>query len=280
MNITFWGTRGSVPAPGPNTVRYGGNTTCLEIQFLTGETIIIDAGTGIRQLGYDLMKRMSPVSVSLLFTHAHWDHVQGFPFFVPAFIAGNHIDIYGSENAQKLILEAIFEASDSSFFPVKKEDFKANCIFHSNDKVVPTIKNGNIQTIKLNHPGNGYGYRFNSNGKSFVFLTDFELGKNYEGGCTISELKEFAYECDLLVMDAQYTEEEIVYTRGWGHSTFNETVDFAIQTKVKKLVLFHHDPKRSDDELDHITAAIRMKLAAQKIKLEVLAAREGETISI
>ncbi|MCX7835106.1 MAG: MBL fold metallo-hydrolase [bacterium] len=280
MNITFWGTRGSVPSPGPSTIRYGGNTTCLEVCFATGETIIIDAGTGIRQLGYDLMKRMSPVSVSLLFTHAHWDHVQGFPFFIPAFIAGNHIDIFGSENAQRLIQDSIFEATDSSFFPVKKDDFKANCIFHLNDQIVPIIKNGSILTIRLNHPGSGYGYRFNSNGKSFVFLTDFEIGKYYEDGCSIDDLEKFAQGCDLLVMDAQYTDDEIVYTRGWGHSTFNETVDFAIRTGVKKLVLFHHDPKRSDDELDHITAEIRIKLASQKIKLEVLPAREGETISI
>lgn len=280
MNVTFWGTRGSVPSPGPTTIRYGGNTTCVELELDSGEIIIIDSGTGVRELGNDLMKRMSPVNVVILFTHAHWDHVQGFPFFVPAFVPGNHIYIYGSENAQKLIQEEIFEASDSSYFPVKKQDFKANCVFHNNGDQIPQIKNGRIQTLKLNHPGGGYGFRFDQNGKSFAFLTDFEIGKSYDIGCTTEELKSFVKDVDLLVMDSQYTDEEIKYTRGWGHSTYQETLDFSLANGVKRLVLFHHDPKRTDDELDKIVANIRIQLTERKSALEVFPAREGETVSI
>ncbi|MDK9700567.1 MAG: MBL fold metallo-hydrolase [bacterium] len=278
--MTFWGTRGSLPSPGPATVRYGGNTTCVEVFLSSGETVVIDSGTGIRTLGNELMMRGSPVRVKLLFTHAHWDHVQGFPFFVPAFIAGNHIDIYGAPSAQKLIRYDIFEASDSSYFPVKKADFKATCIFHEDPSEFPQLKNCKISSIPMNHPGGGFSYKFQEHGKVFVFATDFELGKVYPEGTSQEDFKNFVKNADLLVLDAQYTDEEILYTRGWGHSTYNEAVQFACAAHVKQLVLYHHDPKRSDDELDHIVAQIRTRLVEKGCPLEVLAAREGETLSI
>ncbi len=280
MNVTFWGTRGSLPSPGPSTVRYGGNTTCIEVSMASGETVIIDSGTGIRALGNDLMTRNGPIHVKLLFTHSHWDHVQGFPFFIPAFVAGNRIEIYGAEAALKLIQKDIFEASDSSYFPVKKVDFKATCSFHFQPHWLPRLKSATVKALPLNHPGGGFCYRFDEGNSSFAFVTDFELGQQYPNGTTPEQLREFVKDVNLLVMDAQYTDEEIVFTRGWGHSTFNEAVAFAQSANVQQLVLYHHDPKRSDEELDHIVAKIRKHLAEGKVHLEVLPAREGETLSI
>ncbi len=280
MDVTFWGTRGSLPSPGPLTVRYGGNTTCVEVAFASGEIVIIDSGTGIRPLGNDLISRGGSVRVKLLFTHAHWDHVQGFPFFVPAFIAGNHIEIYGSEAAQKLIRDDIFDASDSSYFPVKKADFKATCAFHEGADWLPKLQGATVKALPLNHPGGGFCYRFDENGKSFAFVTDFELGQKYATGSSIAELRKFVHEVDLLVMDAQYTDEEIAMTRGWGHSTFNEAIDFGHSAGVSKLVLYHHDPRRSDEELDHIVAKLRSRLVANREPMEVAPAREGETLVV
>lgn len=254
FTIQFWGVRGSIACPGPETVRYGGNTPCIEMR-VGGERLIFDGGTGLRVLGQSMLSQM-PVEAHMFFTHSHWDHIQGVPFFVPAFAPGNCFHIYGTRSPApdcKTIKERLTEQMHHPNFPVPFQVMKADFKFHDLE-VGEKIEIGEIlvESAKLNHPGEALGYRVNWRGYAAAYITDTEhfaekLDQN---------VLWLARNADVMIYDATYTDEEYhsptMSKVSWGHSTWQEAVKVAIAANVKKLVIFHHDPLHNDDFLDQV----------------------------
>ena len=303
MEVTFWGTRGSIPTPGQSTVRYGGNTTCVEIRH-NDDIVIVDAGTGIRGLGYKLLReRGAHLDIPLLITHTHWDHIQGLPFFLPAFIKGNRLRVFGPHSHESSFDKVLANQMQFSYFPVNFAQLAAD-ISPRTLRELESFDLGEITVTPkyINHPIPTLAYRFDADGKSIVFLTDFEPYRDiiYNGVCPDEEEREefedvqdavreqnegvrlFAEGADVLVIDAQYTDEEYNNGRiGWGHTSMKQAVEIAISANAKRVVFFHHDPDRSDDDLDRLVAEHRERVAAMDgcpLK-EVLAAAEGETVT-
>jgi phosphoribosyl 1,2-cyclic phosphodiesterase len=256
FQIKFWGVRGSIPCPGERTVRYGGNTSCVEMQ-VAGERLIFDAGTGLRILGESLMSQM-PVRAHLFFTHSHWDHIQGFPFFTPAFIAGNRFNIYAMPSPNGATMkQRLHDQMLHPNFPVPLQIMQANLEFYDIE-IGEALQLGEItvETARLNHPGEAVGYRVNWGGHSACYITDTEhfpdrLDEN---------VLWLSREADVLVIDTTYTDDEYYDEKfskvGWGHSTWQEAVKIAKAAKVKQLVLFHHDPSHDDDFLDRLAKEV------------------------
>jgi len=278
--IRFWGVRGSIPTPGPSTVRYGGNTSCVEFR-INGELIVIDAGSGIRGLGTALLKESAgqPITLTLLNTHTHWDHIQGFPFFAPAFIKGNRIRVLGRDSEPDG-LKGVFEKQMDGrrCFPVPLAAMAADLSFeHIDEKggLDFTIGSISIQAIPTNHPGGCLAYKFLTPQGTVVFLSDHETG-----GPDEPLILEFIRDATLLIADAQYTDEEIVSRRGWGHGCIKEVVDLACRAGVNQLCLFHHDPTHGDDTLETLLLEAKDLLQQAKSPMSVSLAREGESIRL
>ena len=257
LSIRFWGVRGSIPTPGPGTERYGGNTTCLELRC--GDTlVVIDAGSGIRDLGLSWLREFGdkPIQANLLFTHLHWDHIQGFPFFAPAYRKGNTFEVYGEERPDGGIRELLGGQMRGSYFPVPLEAMQSNLVFKT---TAPQFNVGPIavRTTHLPHPGGCLGYRLEAGGSTFVLATDSELDmvalnkdeikadarapRQYDPA-----LLEFFANAHMLVIDCQYTDEEYRSKRGWGHNGMATVLDLCRQVRPDSLVLFHHDPQNDD----------------------------------
>jgi phosphoribosyl 1,2-cyclic phosphodiesterase len=275
MEIHFWGTRGSIPAPGPQTLEFGGNTTCVEVTLASGRRVIIDAGTGMRLLGNRLLETGNPVSVHLFLTHNHWDHLLGLPFFAPIYQEDTELIIDGWPHAFQALTRVFDDHMGNGFFPVAFDQLKARIDFLNKVARGPLDLDGvRIDAIPLNHPQGGLGYRFRDGESSLVFITDNELGAG--GGRRFREFVRFAHGCNLLVHDAQYLPTEISPHRGWGHSTYEEVVKLAVEAQVEALILTHHDPGRSDEQVRHIVE-LAQELAADEGATGLLidAAREG-----
>lgn len=263
MKIKFWGTRGSIPVPGQETIKYGGNTTCLEMTLESGKKVIIDAGTGIRPLGNKLLEEKAPIDIHLLITHIHWDHILGFPFFDPLYEPTTKISIEGFPTCMKGLRSTFDNRMGDGFFPLQFDDLRAEIQYQDKlSKGSLEIDGLTVESIFLQHPQGGYGYRFHEGGKTLVFLTDNELREDAWIGRTPKEYAEFCKDADILIHDAQYIPQEIDDRRGWGHSDYSSTFDLAHAANVKKLILFHHDPSRSDLEV----AAIRDSCADLAVK--------------
>ena len=262
MKITCWGSRGSIPVCGPEYIKYGGNTTCLEIVPQSGETIIVDAGTGIRRLGNKLIKDKTP-SVHLLFTHAHWDHIMGLPFFKPLHIAKKTIYIYHCPYHTRFVDRMLSDLMRPPYFPVPCMGSKADMIFIDKGRQSFDIGSLRIETIPLSHPNGGAGYKFTENNRSFVFLTDNELGHMHNGGKTFEEYRHFAKGADLLIHDAEYLPEEYAARIGWGHSRYTDAVDLAIKAGVHTLGLFHVNQDRTDQQMDAIVKKAQDAITAK-----------------
>jgi phosphoribosyl 1,2-cyclic phosphodiesterase len=253
FSLHFWGVRGSIATPGVTTVRYGGNTPCIEMRC-HGQRLIFDAGTGIRVLGQHLLKEM-PLEADIFFTHSHWDHIQGFPFFTPAFIRGNTFRIHGKNSPNGATIRERLESQmlDPNF-PVPLQVMGSTLSFHKVESGAEMILADGIkvETGELNHPGEAVGYRVSWSDRVVVYATDTE----HFADRLDQKLIHLARNADILVIDATYTDQEYwsksTSKVGWGHSTWQEAVKVAIAAQVKKLVIFHHDPLRSDDELDQI----------------------------
>jgi phosphoribosyl 1,2-cyclic phosphodiesterase len=293
MRIRFWGTRGSIPTPGPSTVRYGGNTSCIEVSGEGAERVILDAGSGIRPFGLELVRQM-PVSCSIFITHTHWDHIQGLPFFVPLFVPGNTISLYGPPDLVTMqSLEQILAIQmEHRYFPVRQTELKSPPLCRTL-RENETIAVGNIEvtSICMNHTVLSYGYKVRCGGKTVFYTGDHEPYANiYSPGeagyeeyeCSVQERREelidFLRGVDMLIADAQYTEEEYTLKRGWGHSTFHDMVDMARRADITSLYLLHHDPERSDDELDRILASLRTEYAGRSPDIHM--AIEGSVVEL
>ena len=274
FKINFWGVRGSIPCPGASTVRYGGNTPCVDME-VGGERLIFDGGTGLRVLGQSLLGKM-PVKAHIFFSHSHWDHIQGFPFFVPAFIKGNTFKIYGAVTPNGVtIKQRLNDQMLHPNFPVPLQIMQADLQFKDleiGEKLV--IGDIIIENAKLNHPGEAVGYRVNWRGKTAAYITDTE---HLPDGLDENVFR-LAERADIAIIDCTYTDEEYYDAKsskvGWGHSTWQEAVKLAKAAEVKKLVIFHHEPLHDDDFLDRIG-----EQAAAELPGTILA-REGESIDL
>jgi len=278
MRIKIWGCRGSIPSPGCATKSYGGNTTCLEVRLDDGTLIIIDAGTGIRELGNTILRKKGPQALYLLITHAHWDHLQGFPFFVPAYMDGYSIRVRSGPVARRSLEHFLAHQLEPPFFPVAFGDLKARFDFQPGDEGELSINGTVLRPVALNHPDGGYGYQFLFAEKKFVFLTDTELGQDHPGGLSRPEYLEICREADLLIHDAQYTEAEYRRTRGWGHSTYRDAAEFAVESGARSLGLFHHDPLHTDREIDGFVRECRRLIRRRRSRMRCFAVREGMEI--
>jgi phosphoribosyl 1,2-cyclic phosphodiesterase len=273
MRVTFYGVRGSVPAPGPHTARYGGNTSCVEVQLLDGSTIVLDAGTGMRDLGNALLREGRPTPVHLLLSHTHWDHVMGLPFFAPLWSKQNHLLVYPLANdAQERFQRNIF---DNIHFPVTVEDIPAKVEAARPETPEWRIGSARVRRIPLNHPGGAQGFRIDDdNGTSIAYLTDNELSASKQV-VSAEDLARFSDGVDLLIHDSQYLSSDMPHKHGWGHSVVDDVFKLGQYAKPKRLVLFHHDPDRTDDALDGIAQTGKAYFAERAPKLELVVAREG-----
>jgi len=279
VTVRCWGTRGSTPSPGPDTVGYGGNTSCVEVRA-GGTRIILDAGTGIRLLGEEFRGEAADKKAVIFLTHFHWDHIQGLPFFAPAHDPAFHISIFGPEQ-EGLGVEALLAGQMGPiYYPVSLQELPASFTFAEVEEGSFTHEPFEVHAMRMRHPSVTMGYRAEAFGRSVVFIPDNEL----EGGSFPTPtgwreaLEEFVRGADILFHDAMFTEEEGPSFRGWGHSTFEQVVELAIRAEVKKVFFFHHAPGRSDEELTKLLNRFREEVSNRGRDLQVHAAAEGDTI--
>jgi phosphoribosyl 1,2-cyclic phosphodiesterase len=295
VRIKFWGARGSIPVPGPETLRYGGNTSCVELRA-DGEIIVLDAGSGIRPLGFALQKEFQtrPIKLSLLITHAHWDHIQGVPFFRPAYDPNSEIDVFGFDGTGASLREILAEPMRAPFFPVAMRQLSAKMVINKLSDVKFSLGKVKVHAALVNHPGVCAGYRIFTSAGSVAFLPDhepYEFFLHAGRGNRLSSaqakqiaadeqagLVRFLHGSDILILDTQYTEEEYKAHIGWGHSSISSAVSLALEAEVQTLVLFHHDPNHDDETVDAMLESARELVAKSPTPLEIVAAQEGAEI--
>jgi phosphoribosyl 1,2-cyclic phosphodiesterase len=291
MKVKFWGVRGSIACPGPKTVRYGGNTTCIEIRTDNNELIILDAGTGIFQLSQALLAEL-PVTANVLITHSHWDHIQGLPLFIPNFIPGNTLRLHGGFDpvSGKGIEQVMAVQLQYSFFPVREAEMKARIEYVTlmpNETV--QVGSAKVTPCLLNHPVIDFGYRVECDGKSVFFTGDHEPPYNiYQPGeegfdeyqVFVDEKSQSILEAirdvDVFIADSSYTDAEYASKKGWGHGTFSTSMATAKAAGAKVLFCTHHEPTRNDDALEAVFAAALAANLEQIKGLDVRLAREGD----
>ena len=274
MIIRCWGARGSIPVSGKDYLRYGGNTTCLEIRNNRDDILLVDAGTGIREAGNAFLAD-GRRDFTLLLTHAHWDHIMGFPFFKPLYRHDATINIWGCPFAQDSIREMLARVMSAPYFPIKYDDIHANVTYADICKETYQLGDLTITPIALSHPNQGTGYKFSEAGRNLVFLTDNELGLQHEGGLSYDNYIECCRGADLLIHDAEYLDEEYPKRRGWGHSTIEQATSLALDAGVKQLGLFHHNQERIDTEVDNLVALSRRIIRERKSSLECFAVHQA-----
>ncbi len=280
MIISFYGVRGSTAAPGPQTVKYGGNTSCVHIELANGNDLVLDAGTGIRLLGRRLAQKSTPVNV--LLSHGHWDHIQGYPFFDPIYQANRDINVYISVESGQRLLSSLFQQMDGTNFPVRAEDLPSNNIARFKGIESELYEREGIRVIKqaLNHPGGGVAFKIDEDGATCAYVTDNELDPPYAQQTNYDQWVNYLHRVDLLIHDAQYNEADMPHKHGWGHSLISQVRQLAIDAEVGTLVLFHHDPDRSDAELDAIQLENDRWLKSRLRPTQCVCAAEGMSIAL
>ena len=280
MIITFYGVRGSTAVPGPQTAKYGGNTSCVHIELENGHDLILDAGTGIRLLGQKLAKKSTPTNV--LLSHGHWDHIQGYPFFEPIYQPERDIHVYISVESGRKLLSSLFQQMDGTRFPIKAKDLPSNHYPKFKGIESELYERAGIKVIKqaLNHPGGGVAYKLEENGVTCAYVTDNELDPPYALSTNYDQWVNYLHGVDVLIHDAQYTEDDMPHKHGWGHSLISQVRQLATDAEVGTLVMFHHDPDRSDSELDEVQIENEKYLKSHRAPTRSVCAAEGMRIHL
>ena len=288
--VKFWGTRGSIPTPGHKTRRYGGNTSCVEVR-IDDTLFVCDGGTGLRELGVDLQNRTDRVTAHLFFSHTHWDHIQGFPFFTPAYAPTSELHVYDVKKNDQRVQRLLLGQMQSEYFPVSFGDLGAHITFCDLDTGEKTIDGTLVSHIEQTHPGRSFAYSFTKGGCKISYATDSELDLVITNAAEAAKdpfvlrklpepLVRFAKESDLLIADGQYTDEEYPKKKGWGHARATTAVDLAIQAGAKQLAIYHHDPMHPDEFLDDVVDGCRKRVALLGSRLVVFGAREGVELKL
>lgn len=292
MKFKFWGVRGSIPSPGPRTVRYGGNTTCIEVRTDNGTLIVLDGGTGIYALAQSLPPGQ-PVQANILITHSHWDHIHGLPFFTPLFIRGSRVRLHGAlDRVSGNGIEHVMGIQlQNSYFPVSETEMAATIEYQTLDVGVPVrIGDALVSNAEMNHPVIDLGYRIECNGKSLFFSGDHEPytppaspddavfeEQMARRGAAIDAV---VAGVDALIMDCSYTREEYPSKHGWGHGTFDAAFALALRCGAKRLYCTHHEPSRGDDELEAVFNEVMARHAPLPPGLQVFLAYEGLEVEL
>lgn len=281
IEMTFWGIRGTLPRPGPATVRYGGNTSCVALEFPRGQIFIFDAGSGIKILGDHLMARGGRLEGRIFISHPHWDHINALPFFTPLYVQGNEFEILGPSHGPTKMRDLVSAQMDGVYFPITMREFGAKIDFRDLHEGSFEFDEITVDTMLLAHPGNCLGYRVRYEGRSICYITDNELfpasAEHYSAEYD-QRLLDFVRGTDVLIMDTNYFDEEYVAKVGWGHSSVSQVADFAHRSEAQTLYLFHHDHGHDDDAIDRKVDIAREVL--QDSTTEVVSPTEGALITV
>lgn len=285
MTLTYWGVRGTLPVPGPKSLKYGGNTSCVTITLPNDRTLIFDAGSGIKAFSDHVMKeRRGKISAKLFISHPHWDHINAFPFFAPFHVPGNKFEVIGARHGDRTMEDLISAQMDDVFFPILVSDMGAAISFKDlGEETIEIDDDVTVKTMLLSHPGNCLGYRVNFGGKSICYVTDNELytdesgfrNESYE-----SKLIEFIKGSDILITDTTYFDEDYESKVHWGHSCVGRVIEIAHAAQIKTLHLFHHDPDQFDDDVDRKLLAAKTDLTKRKSATQVIAPAEGMSFKL
>ena len=280
VTVRCWGTRGSIPSPGPSTVRYGGNTSCFEVCH-QGARLIFDAGSGIRPLGAEIVEK-GPNAIHIFLTHFHWDHIQGFPFFPPLYDPEDQIKVVGPKQKDIDVQNLFAGQMGPIYFPVPFNVVAATMEFQHLNEGGYELGDAALDVIRVKHPSYVLGYRIRIGGHTICFIPDNEIeGDIYPVGADWQQrFESFIEGADLLIHDSMYTDEEYENRSGWGHSSYSQTLRVAEDVGVKRLLFFHHDPTRTDGELDTIVARLRDGALARGSRIELDAAAEGVDLKL
>jgi len=249
IQVDFWGVRGSVPSPGEKTIRYGGNTSCVSIT-VDNKILILDAGTGIRNLGSSIIGQQD-LEIFVTITHSHWDHIQGFPFFTPIYQPDRPVHMFPTIHKKNVVLASLIDQMDGAHFPITPDQVPSDFNFITENPLkFLTEKGFHLELIPMNHPGGAFGYKIKIDDKIICYFTDNEIDPPYAKAIELNELIEQCHQADVLIHDAQYVEKDMPLKHGWGHSLISQVTELGRAAEVRNLVYFHHDPERTDDELD------------------------------
>ncbi|MDP6133305.1 MAG: MBL fold metallo-hydrolase [Candidatus Marinimicrobia bacterium] len=249
IHVDFWGVRGSVPSPGPTTARYGGNTSCVSIT-VDNKILILDAGTGIRNLGGAIIGQPE-LEIFVVVTHSHWDHIQGFPFFTPIYQPDRPVHMFPTLHKKNVVLSSLIDQMDGAHFPITPDQVPSNFNFVTENPLEFLESNGfHMELVPMNHPGKAFGYKIKIDDKIICYFTDNEIDPPYEKSIELDVLTEKCRNADILIHDAQYIEADMPLKHGWGHSLISQVTKLGESAEVKNLVYYHHDPERSDDDID------------------------------
>jgi phosphoribosyl 1,2-cyclic phosphodiesterase len=280
MRARVWGCRGSVAAPGPDTVLYGGNTSCVEVRLESGHALVLDAGTGMRPLGVAMHNDM-PVGLHIMLTHLHMDHLQGLGFFRPLYEPGLHIDVWGPASPVQHLDERIAMYLSPPLFPVHLDDVPAHLTFHDAPEQAVTIGSATVRAAKVTHQGPTVGYRIEEAGRALVYVPDHEPSP----GSSLRDVpadwmsgNDIAHGADVILHDAQYRDHEYGAHIGWGHSSIAQVMDFANKARIARVILFHHDPYHTDDDLEELLKEARARWEGPEESVQL--AYEGMTIEL